>query len=176
MKSIIIKSCLAAAVTLSVFASSAFAADGVVNFTGNITDTGCVIDTASKDQTVALGNVAKSAFAAAGDVAAAKSFQIKITSCPAAVTGAVVRFDGNQVVGDNSVLALTEETGVATGVGIQMKDNKNNIIKLYENSTAAYDLATTGGTLDFTARYIATSASVVAGKANSTTNFTIIYP
>lgn len=155
--------------------SSVLASDGTVKFTGIITDKACTVDTASKDQTVDLGTVAKTAFAAKGDVAAAKSFVIKLKTCPTDVTtnGAAVRFDGAAKGGDASILDL-DTTSVATDVGIQIKDAKNTVVKLFENSSV-YKLVEGDNDLNFTARYISTSDTVGAGSANSSAQFTIIY-
>lgn len=158
------------------FASSAFAADGQVNFTGSITDTACTVDSSAKNLDVPLGNVASTAFAAAGDVASSNHFTLVLKDCPAAVTSAAVRFDGNQVPGDNTVLALTDGANIATGVGVQISDAQNKVVPLYTDSSS-YALVSTGpNNLDFTARYISTAAKVTAGPANAVSQFTIIYP
>jgi major type 1 subunit fimbrin (pilin) len=164
-----------AVLATSAFASTAFAADGQVNFVGSITDAACTVDTDSLNQSVTLGKVAKTAFTGAGSTAAAKQFSLKLKDCPATVTGATVRFDGTQVPGNNAVLELTDTADKATGVGIQLSDNQNNVINLYQDS-AVYPLVSTGvNTLNFTARYYATAADVTVGSANAVTNFTVVY-
>ncbi len=70
--------------------SAANAADGTINFTGEIIDSACTVSTTSADQTVVLGTVSNKAFSAAGDTAAATAFQIDLTDCPATVTSATV--------------------------------------------------------------------------------------
>lgn len=90
---------------------------------------------------------------------------------------ATVKFDGAADNGDSNVLQLTQETDVATGVGIQLSDISNSVLPLYTASTA-YPLASGSGVknnLDFTARYISTQADVTAGKANSVATFTLNY-
>ena len=173
------KNSLIAATVLSVVLSStAFAAptngDGKVNFTGSITDTTCEVDTDSLNQTVDLGNVSKSSLATAGSTTGAKKFTLVLSSCPESVTSAKVRFDGIQVPGDNSLLALTEGEDTAENVGIQIADANNNVINLFQDS-AAYALTTGVNNLDFTAEYYAISDSVEAGDANAVADFTIIY-
>ncbi len=161
----------------SVFGVSAFAADGQVNFTGEIIDAGCtVVNTPSNPLQVALGKVARSAFSQAGDKAAATGFTLQLTDCPATVNSASVKFDGTAVNGDNSVLALTQESGMATGVGIQLSDDNNIVLPLYAASKAyvLHPGAVTNN-LDFVARYIATSSTVNAGSANAMASFTINY-
>ncbi|WP_025123593.1 MULTISPECIES: fimbrial protein [unclassified Serratia (in: enterobacteria)] len=161
----------------SAFAISAFAADGQVNFTGEIIDSACqVVNTPSNPLNVVLGKVAKTAFTGTGSTAAATKFTLQLTNCPATVNTASVKFDGTSVNGDTTLLALTQESGVATGVGIQLADASNTVLPLYAASMA-YPLVsgTATNNLDFVARYIATAATVTAGPANSMASFTVNY-
>ncbi|NTY88597.1 type 1 fimbrial protein [Serratia fonticola] len=161
----------------SAFGISAFAADGQVNFTGEIIDAGCtVVNTPSNPLTVNLGKVARTAFKVSGDTAAATIFKLQLKDCPATVNTASVKFDGASVAGDNSVLALTQEAGVATGVGIQLTDDTNAVLPLY-TASKAYSLQSGAAIneLGFVARYISTSNTVTAGPANSMASFTINY-
>ena len=161
----------------SAFAISAFAADGQVNFTGEIIDAACqVVNSPSNPLDVVLGKVAKTAFTGTGSTAAATKFTLKLTNCPATVSTASVKFDGTSVNGDTTLLALTQESGVATGVGIQLSDASNTVLPLY-TASMAYPLQSGSVTnnLDFVARYIATAATVTAGPANSMASFTVNY-
>lgn len=160
----------------SAFTTSVFAADGQVNFTGTIIPQGCDISASTKNQTVDLGQVAVSSFPIAGSVSASKGFSLSLTNCPSTVSAATVRFDGTQVPGNNSILALTQASGVATGVGIQIADNNNKVINLYQDSTA-YTLlpGSAVNTLGFVASYVSTAATVTPGSANAVSNFTIVY-
>lgn len=171
------KNLLAVAVLASsVFGISAFAAAGQVNFTGEIIDAGCdVVNTIANPLTVNLGKVAKSEFTSGNTLAAATDFKIKLTNCPVTVGTASIKFDGVALDGDNSVLKLTQDSGVATGVGIQISDTAG-VLPLFQNS-AAYTL-TSGSTMNnlpFVARYKAVSTTVTPGPANATANFSVIY-
>lgn len=169
-KNIIVATLAAAAVMSSV---SAFAADGQINFTGEITDTACeVVNTVSSPLAVTLGKVSKSAFVGAGSTAAATRFTLKLSGCPDGLNTASVKFDGTSVAGDNSVLALT--AGGAAGVGIQLSDSNQNKLPLNTDS-ASYSVTDGSASMDFVARYVATSATVTAGAANAVANFTINY-
>ena len=157
----------------------ALAADGQVNFTGNIVDAACkVTNDLSNPLNVVLGDVARTAFAGGkGSTSSATKFTLEVTDCPDTVKSATVKFDGAADNGDNNVLQLTQETDVATGVGIQLSDISNNVLPLYTASTA-YPLASGSGVknnLDFTARSLSTLADVTAGKANSVATFTLNY-
>ncbi|HGM5490691.1 TPA: fimbrial protein [Serratia fonticola] len=161
----------------SAFGVSAFAADGQVNFTGEIIDAACtVVNTPANPLQVTLGKVAKTAFTGAGSTAAATKFTLQLKDCPATVSSASVKFDGTSVSGDNSVLALTQDSGVATGVGIQLSDDANTVLPLF-TASKAYPLqsGSSVNNLDFVARYIATAATVTAGPANSVASFTVNY-
>lgn len=154
-------------------AVSAHASDGTINFNGEIVDTACTIDIgASNTMDVTLGKVAKSAFTGVDSTASATEFDLKLTDCPAG--NATVKFDGANYGGDNEVLALTAGTGVATGVGIQIKDSVQKVVPLF---TASSSIVLTAGenTLPFYASYIQKDAAVVSGKANSTAQFTLNY-
>lgn len=175
MKKNLIVTTLAVAAVLS--SASAFAADGQVNFTGEIIEQGCkVVNAPDNPLTVNLGKVAKTAFTGAGSTAAATRFTLQLTNCPETVKSASVKFDGTAENGDTSVLALTRVEGMATGVGIQLSDNTNTVLPLY-TASREYTLkpGSDDNNLDFIARYIATSETVTPGPANSTASFTINY-
>lgn len=169
-------------VALLAVVSSASAADGTINFKGNIIDSACTVDLDGAGATttdVMMGNVSKSTFtgvgSTAGGSASATKFTIQLKDCPETLTKALVKFDGIAYAGDNTVLALTDETGVATGVGIQLSDSKG-VLPLFTESTA-YTLDPDAGTntLEFYARYIQKADTVKAGSANSVATFTINY-
>lgn len=152
-----------------------FAADGTINFIGTITDTACTVtNTPTNPLTVTLGTVSKKAFTGAGSTAAPTKFSIELTDCPVTVTSATVKFDGTSANNDNTALKLTQDTGVATGVGIQLSDATGAIVPLY-TASSPYPLAEGTNNLDFIARYLALSDTVTAGPANSTSQFTIVY-
>ncbi|AHG20962.1 ferrous iron transporter B [Chania multitudinisentens RB-25] len=169
-KNIIVATLVAAGAMGSV---SAFAADGQINFTGEIIDSACeVVNNVSSPLNVSMGKIAKTAFSGKGSTAAATKFTLQLNNCPATLTGATVKFDGTTVAGDNSVLALT--SGGATGVGIQLSDSSS--VLALNTASASYPLQSTGtNNLDFVARYVATAATVTAGAANAVASFTINY-
>ncbi|WP_436876623.1 fimbrial protein [Siccibacter turicensis] len=168
---------VAFATVTALSASSVFAADGTVNFSGEIIDQACTVDIGTNNTlTVDLGKVAKSSFAAVGDDASVTKFSMKLKACPESITAAKVKFDGPNDLTDSSLLALTTETGVATGVAIALMTADKTDLGL--NSVNAYSYAlkpTVENTLDFYAAYRSTAAAVVAGKANSTATFSINY-
>ncbi len=179
MKKTLLVTTLAATTFLS--ASAAFAADGVINFTGSITATACVVDMGGAALTVPLGKISATSFSAAGTTAPATKVTLKVKSCPSALS-ASVNFDGIPSSGDDKVLALTAGA-TATGVGIQISDKDGKAVPI-RGLSGSYALAKGDSAdvtkditnnLDFTARYISTAATVGPGTADATTNFTIVY-
>jgi major type 1 subunit fimbrin (pilin) len=168
-----------AVLAASAFSTSVFAAgEGKVYITGEIIDQACTVETDVGKMTVKMGKIHKGAFKGVGDAVAGQAFDVILKDCPTSVTdgeGAVVRFAGTQVNGNGSVLALTDEPGVATGVGVQIADDQGKVINLH-NDSRIYKLSSTEDNfLGFIASYYSTSANVVAGKANAVSDFTISY-
>lgn len=156
-------------------ANTAMAADGTIQFTGNIVDTACVVNTESKNQTVNLGNVATTAFSASGASAAPTRFTIKLTDCPSSITNASVRFDGTADANNSQILALNSGQ-TATNVGVAIYESNNTtLIPLTADSQQVTLTPDTTNELTYIAKYYATAYPVTAGTANATTSFTIIY-
>ncbi|WNN47067.1 fimbrial protein [Siccibacter colletis] len=168
---------VAFATVAALSASSVFAADGTVNFTGEIIDQACTVDIGTSDSlTVNLGKIAKSSFSAAGDDASTTKFTMTLKACPAAVTAAKVKFDGINDATDSSLLALTSETGVAKGVAIALMTADKADLGLNATNDYSYTLkADVDNQLDFYAAYRSTSDTVTAGKANSVATFSVNY-
>ncbi|MHC9002345.1 fimbrial protein [Enterobacter adelaidei] len=165
---------LVAAASLS--AANAIAGGaGQVNFTGSITDDACtIVNTVTSPLDVPLGTYGSNEFTAVGSETAKKDVKIALSNCPATVTSASVNFDGTSDATNASLLALTDEAGVATGVGIQLYDKDQSPLALHTPSSA-HDLVTGDNVLPFYAAYKSTAATVTAGPANGVANFSVIY-
>ena len=157
---------------------TASAADGTINFTGTILDSACTVNTASASQTVNLGNIQRTAFKAAGDVAAPTRFNIVLENCPNTVRSASVKFDGAANPANQNILALTSGQ-TAQGVGVALFEADGITAIPLSTQSAQMTLENVGETnrnvMTFVAKYQATQAAVVAGTANATSDFTIIY-
>lgn len=167
----------AAGISTATFAEDG---DGKINFEGNIIEAGCQTNsTLTSPITVHLGDVAKTDFAAPGDTAADSKFTLVLTDCPDTLKGknVVVKYEGTPDAVENDYLELTDygNTGVASGVAIQLLNSDNSPLALGADSKTTTIDATGGASMDFFARYIATSTPVGAGTANGTVNFTLSY-
>ncbi|SCX74592.1 fimbrial protein [Variovorax sp. EL159] len=138
----------------------------------------CTVDVGSRNISVQFGKVPQSAFKGKGSTTAERNFNIKL-NCKAGVGMAnqvYLRMDATKDPGgDDGVLRLTQDgQGVATGVGIQVIDDKKVPVKYGE---AAFVGPSKDGdyVLPFTARYFQTGNAVTPGRANGTANFTIDY-
>ncbi|TCZ55660.1 fimbrial protein [Klebsiella grimontii] len=163
---------------IATLSSYANAADGTINFTGEILETACSVNIgANNSLNVILGKVAKSSFQSAGETAAATKFTIKLRNCPQSLSSATIKFDGKMNSTNNSYLALTSGTGVAEGIAVALYDSSQSLVPLMTSSTN-YNLSSESeNNLEFYAKYIATSAveAIKAGTANATTTFSVIY-
>ncbi|EML2066295.1 fimbrial protein [Enterobacter asburiae] len=159
--------------SLMIMSGVAQASDGTVKFIGNIVDTACKVDSGSADQSVVLGTVAASSFSKAGDASSAQKFDIKLTDCP---TGTVaVVFGGASVTDD---LLQLDSGMTATGVAVRI-NNADDFSQVKINDTASAKRVTVAAdgsaTLKYVGQYQATAATVGAGTANATSQFTVLY-
>lgn len=166
--------------TSACLSATAMADDGKVNFKGNIIEAGCEVNsTISSPITVKLGDVAKTAFSAAGDTAANTKFTLVLSNCPETLKGkpVVVKYDGKPDDNNNDYLQLTNygEATVASGVAIQLLNSDRTELPLGQASKEEKVSATGETNLNFFARYIATTDTIGAGSADSTVNFTLAY-
>ncbi len=162
------------------FSGAVLADDGQVKFIGEIIDAGCdVVNNMSNPLEVQMGTIAKTAFTGTGSTAAEQNFNIQLSNCPTTMTKAAVLFSGENVGGDNEKLQLTgagTDPAVATGVALQLVDGStNSTLPLFTHSTSLNIPSTGDINLPFRVRYIQTGATVAAGQANGTANFTISY-
>lgn len=154
---------------------TAYAADGTINFTGEILDQACEVDAGTANQTVTLGKVSKSAFSTAGDTAAPTAFDIKLNKCPSALNTASIKFEGTPNATDNSVLAIKAVNGAATGVGVKLYNADGSALPL-SKASQSFPLTKGGATtLSFKSAYVATTTAVTPGPANAVANFSVIY-
>lgn len=162
-----------------VLSQGAFAADGNVNFTGEITDAICSVAPGSQNLVVPLGKVSRTVLEGApGKGSTAAKFTIELLNCPAGSNKAKITFSGKEDLLNKDLLAIANAgivgKGAAEGVGIEIGDSAGAAIKLGSPS-AEYILGQGDNSLKFQARYLSTAAVVKAGPADSTAQFTIAY-
>ncbi|MFJ5689605.1 fimbrial protein [Providencia stuartii] len=161
---------------LAVTTAPAVFASGTIDFTGEITDSACAVDSSSQNLTVDLGKVSVKSLAAAGQIAGLKDFTIKLIDCPENAKVAV-RFGGSRDNDDRDILQIAQAGGHATKVGIALfEKDATTQIKLFEDSKLVEFKNAAGDSveLNYVARYKATGAAT-AGKADGTAVYSIQY-
>jgi len=164
MKNYLVASALAC-VALS---SSAFAADGVINFTGKIIDNACVVNPTLNVQ---MGDVAAAAFKSVGDESGKQAFELELRDCPANLNNAKVTLDGAADANNAELFKLNDAGATGLALRIEGPDNKNVIPGA---TTAEIALQEGDNLLSFVAAYKATD-KVTAGDANATIQFSVSY-
>lgn len=193
-RSFALKSLLALAVTAA-GANSAMAADGTINFTGEITAASCnltggpgtTVGGSAGNQTIGvpLGKVSIDSLGgtAGGGIAASKNINLSL-DCGNTATGlstVKLQFDPRGGSGiDSRNVSLLKTSGVAQGVGIGLYDNNNALLNLSANDVVSAPL-TDDGTGQYTAElnlragYVANGATITVGSANGTLPFSLSY-
>ena len=172
-------------------AGNTLASDGTVHFLGEVIDSACEVTADTATQNVALGKVNRTAFSGIGSTAMQTEFHIRLEKCPDTYNKAAVRFDGTEAANGNGDLAIgtpvagaspgdytgTGQAVAASGVAIRIYNlGDGSQVPLYTTSKSA-DIDPVAGTADmqFMARYIAISDTIMPGTANADSEFTIEY-
>lgn len=186
-----------ASTIVGLFATSAMAADGTINFTGEITAASCSATagagtgvTGAKGKQVIdvkMGKVSMDSLSGtpAGIVAGtAININLDCGNTATGLTTVKVQFDPNSGSGvDLKNNNLLKTTGVATGVGIGIYDSNNNLINLAGNGSFDAPLVKTGtsdpfkytANLNMRAAYVANGDAMLPGTANGELPFTLTY-
>ncbi|MEQ1974783.1 fimbrial protein [Xenorhabdus sp. SGI240] len=133
----------------------------------NITARSCAITTPIIH--VPMGAVSKNHFKNIGDTAGGCSFEINVQckgSPNANITWEPGKTNTNGVINADS-------TSSATGIGIQMLDDRDNPVRFGEQQ--ALGTINSLKTLSYKAKYYQTSNTVIAGSVNATATFTVDY-
>ena len=152
----------------------AFGYDVLLNVTGQITASGCVVENDSKIIDVDMKEINITQLKLPNSSTQMIPFTIRLKDCTSSVSGAVVTFSGIPDRTNSDFLALTE--GGASGVAIKILNEDKTIIPI--SGASKNYLLSEGNTmaLQFYAQYIATGASLSAGEANSTATYTVTFP
>lgn len=166
---------LALSASLLAAASVVSAADGTINFTGELVDAACTVAASTADPlAVELGTYSTSSLASNGEQTVATPFAIDLENCSAGtLTGVAAKFEGAADASNSNLFAVT---GGASNVGIQVEDPTNgNTVMAPNTLPASYQpLADGVNSLNYQARYVATGAAT-AGSANATVTYSIVY-
>jgi len=171
--------CLLAGLGALTLASQAFASDGTITFTGDVSAGTCTIDvngSSSANATVALNPVTQSSLAAAGATAGTLPFSIALTGCSGATKVATSFESGPNV--DLTTGNLRNTTAGGSSAQIQILNNANTAINLSTNANsqlADIDATALTATLQYYAQYYAKAASTTAGAVSTSVTYSMSY-
>ncbi|AZD69490.1 Pilin (type 1 fimbria component protein) [Pseudomonas chlororaphis] len=178
--------------------TSALAADGTINFTGEIVAASCSItggtgataggNKGAQTIDINLGKVSTDSIGgtSGGGVAGGKNINLNLDCGTTAkgLTSVKLQFDPANGSGiDLKNGSLLKTTGTAKGVAIGLYDSNNKLLNLAANETINGALTSSGedpntkytAKLDLRAGYVANGEAVTAGTANGTLPFTLTY-
>lgn len=172
------KKTLIAFAACAVAASSlnAFAADGTINFEGEVSNQTCSIEgsAGATNKTVVMNRVAATSMRAAGQTAGLKDFTMSLTGCTG--SRALVRFEPGSTVDVATGNLKNQATTDASNVQIQLLNANQQQINLQTNDgsleTAITDQV---ATLKFYTQYVAVGAAATAGAVKSSVQFSMDY-
>lgn len=161
--------------------SAAYAADGTIDFRGNVIASTCSVEGGS-DLTVPLPPVSTTALADVGAVAGRSAFSLALKGCAVGDGNPVkvgVMFENGANV-DQSSGRLTIDTGAkaAEGVQINVLDSQQKLIPVGAQTGASTEMAAIDADgkakLNYFAEYYAAGA-VKAGDVSSRVEYSLIY-
>ncbi|WP_159878850.1 fimbrial protein [Aquitalea denitrificans] len=165
---------------LAALAPAVHAADGTINFNGDISSETCTISAANgtNDGTVILPVVSASSLASPGATAGATQFAITLIGCPLTFNKAAAWFEAGTNVDAASGRLIN--TGTAKNVDIALYNmDANTPINIgqgsgFGSSGASFDIINNKAILNYRASYYA-KAAVTAGDVIATVNYTVQY-
>lgn len=162
--------------------STAMAADGTINFKGELTAETCKASVNGSagvnGPTVTLPTISTASLATAGKVAGQTGFNIQLSDCSAAIKTAAAFFESGGSV-DPASGNLKNVSGSATKVQLQLVDATNGqVIKAGDisqvTSTSRVDVANTSAILPYAVQYFA-QAATTPGTVVSSVTYSINY-
>lgn len=137
----------------------------------SVQSTGCTVN--NNNMSIEMGNVKKSEFSGIGSTPASTNTKnVNISLACTTGTKVSLQVDGNIQNAANGVLSISNISGAAAGVGIQILYNN---APLALNSPLLIGTAATTMTIPLQARYYQTQSTITPGIANSFATFTMTY-
>lgn len=162
---------------LLTFGSSALADDPYnLQITGTILSKTCELSSASKNQTVQMGNVFSDRITRTHASPRYEPFTIELEKCGSLASHISVTFSGAANAQNPALLAIPAGADNAQGVAVELYDRDKNPLALNTPGDATPLTANQPTvTLAFYARYVTDGTTVRAGAANATAIFVLNY-
>lgn len=168
-----------AALASTVIMPAVYAADGTINFNGELTSQTCTttINGGTNVASVKLPTLSTGSLKTPGAIAGATNFTIELSACTGTIATAAAFFETGGGV-DGVTKNVRNASGTATGVQFQLIDSKGAVIKAGDTSQVANTARTTvtSGTavLPYAVQYVATAEST-AGTVIGSVTYSINY-
>lgn len=153
---------------------------GVVNITGKVTDTSCVLDSTSTSVSVSLPPVDKDLLSAAQSSTGRGGFALTVTGCSDGVKVSAA-FVPNSHVDAHGNLKNNAGADPASNVQVQVLDKNHRVINI-NTDDAASQMArgvsvsgSTPATLQYYVQYYSQAGSAGAGNVVATANYQLTY-
>ncbi|KVH40713.1 fimbrial protein [Burkholderia cepacia] len=161
-------------------AAPAFAADGTITITGEITGQTCTIsgEGGGKDFTVTLPGVSTSALSTSGATAGRKPFRIALSNCSPDSGNASVYFEpGTTVNATTGQLINTSGSAKNVEVGLLNKDGSNIRLGSAQGQQNSKSVPIQSGSadLDYYAQYVAVGGAATSGTVGTSVMYSISY-
>ncbi|KAF1004504.1 MAG: putative major fimbrial subunit LpfA [Pseudomonas sp.] len=185
MKKSLIASLFGAGLIVSAVAPvSAYAVDGIINFSGSISDTMCDINGQAPGEgnvtNVDLGNIDPDTFKAVGNESSFKDFSL-VLSGAGCTTGKKVNvaFDTetniDKATGNLKLVGPSEAQGVQIQIYNNAGSNSKIVLGAPETSPQQATIAANAATLKYRASYVSTAATVTPGTGLSHIRYVLAY-
>lgn len=156
---------------------AAYAADGVVQITGQINGNTCQVNGTANGTlatvNVTLPTVSKSALAVKGATAGTTPFVLNLSQCTG--TTAKTLFELGSTVDQSTGNLVNQANGGAANVQVGLLNSSFQPINITNNSASqSVSIANNAATLNYYAQYVATGAAS-AGAVNTSVMFSMQY-
>ncbi|QJU42297.1 fimbrial protein [Serratia marcescens] len=168
---------MASMIAMSVFSATTHAEEpapsaGVVKFHGAVVESPCFLSLESAEQTVELGDIAKSQLEEADGRSPAKPFHIKLEKCDT-TNNSTFTISFNGAAGDKDELNVSETD---LGVAVVINDKDGNKVSFDGKASSDIKMVADSNIIDFTAHVKKVSGKAVTpGDFTAQTNFQIDY-
>lgn len=160
---------------IGVFGHEGIGDPNTISYAGNVNFNEVTCSVSPKSLTIIMGDFPVSDFTEVGSVTNSRPFEVGV-NCTDTVQPEVMVSSANGYDANNpSVIKLTQEAGVATGVGVRMLYDGQLVTFDTYRDTAAVAEANETLTIPFVVNYQQTSPEVTPGPANSIATITLGY-
>lgn len=168
-----------AGVGLGAQAYAATPQTGVVNITGKVTETSCVLGTSAASVNVTLPPVDKDLLSAAQSSTGRGGFSLSVTGCSNGVKVSAA-FVPNNHVDAHGNLKNSAATGPASNVQVQVLDKDHKVININTDDATkqlerAVDVSGGAANLQYYLQYYSQAGGASAGAVAATANFQLTY-